>query len=543
VAAAAPAAAPAHAMNPSPTFCLTRPGPAKPWRAWLALACAASALVAACEPRTRRTPDDTLVVVIPDVIRDVDPRFAFTNHDTKVSRIIYMGLTSVDTPSLEPKLALAESIAPVADLVWEVTLRADARFSDGTPVTAADVVYTFSSTMHPEARSLFRKNFEERFERLEVVDERRLRIHLVKPVATLESDLDFGIVKRPEDGSLISTERPIGAGPFRVVSYADTRIVLEGNPHFFGDQPRMDRVELVTVRDTNARALMLVGGSADFTQNAVRVDLVGHVADRDRVDVMRGESAILTYLMMHNQDPALSDVRVRRAIAHAIDRTRIIEAKLGGLAVPATGLLPPMHWAYNPEVPRYDYDPDRSRELLDAAGFPEGPGGAPRLRLTYKTSADQFRLAMARIIASQLGEIGIEVDVRSFEFGTFFEDIKRGNYQIASMQSAEITEPDWYFTYFHSSRIPTSEDPHTHNRWRYRNARVDDLTARGREEMNREERRVLYAEVQEILAREVPVVPLWHEDNVAVMNTDVSGYVLLPNARYFGLALVEKAER
>lgn len=497
-----------------------------------------------CRKRDRRTPDDTLVTVMPSLIRDLDPRFALTNHDQKLSKLVFLGLTTVDTPSMEPKLALAEEIQKVEDLVWEVTLRPDVRFSDGSPVTAADVAWTFESTMADGTGSLFRKGFEERFRRFEVVDERRVHIHLQKPVATLESDLDFGIIKRPEEGrdGRRDTDELAGAGPYQVVSFSGERVLLERNPHYYGERPEMDKLEFVIVRDTNARALMLVGGSADFTQNSIRVDLVDHVAGRDRVHVTTGHSAILTYLMMHNEDPLLSDVRVRRAIAHAIDREGIIEAKLGGRAVPATGLLPPMHWAYEGDVARYDYDPEKARRLLDEAGYPDpdGPGGEPRLRLTYKTSADQFRVSMARILAAQLGEVGIEAEVRSFEFGTFFADIKEGNYQIATMQTAEITEPDWFFTYFHSSRIPSEEQPHEHNRWRYRNQRLDELTVAGRKEMVRDRRRVHYREVQEILARDLPIVPLWHEDNVAVMNKDVTGYEVLPNARFSYLADVEK---
>src|SRR5690606_28362668 len=135
------------------------------------------------------------------------------------------------------------------------------------------------------------------------------------------------------------------------------------------------------------------------------------------------------------------------------DRERVIEAKLGGRAILATGLLPPQHWAYEADVPRYEHDPARARALLDEAGFPDpdGPGGRPRMTLVFKTSSDQFRLALARVWASQLAEVGVAVEVQSFESQTVFSDIKKGNYQLASMQTAPITEPDWLFTYFHSS--------------------------------------------------------------------------------------------
>jgi peptide/nickel transport system substrate-binding protein len=260
------------------------------------------------------------------------------------------------------------------------------------------------------------------------------------------------------------------------------------------------------------------------------------------VQVVTGKSAILSYLMMHNEDPILSDRRVREAIALAIDRPRIVDAKFGGRAVLATGLLPPFHWAYSGEVEKYNFQPERARALLDEAGYPDpdGPGGMPRLKLTYKTSASQFRLAIARVIASQLEEVGIAVEVQSFEFGTFFADVKAGNYQLASMQTSAISEPDYFYTYFHSERIPSEAQPHKHNRWRYRSDRVDELTVLGRSSMKREDRIDIYREVQQILAHDLPVIPLWHEDNIAVMNHRVQDYGVFPNARLADFARLYK---
>jgi peptide/nickel transport system substrate-binding protein len=502
--------------------------------------------VTACEVRVRRTADDTLVMLFDASISELDPRYGIGNNDVKLSRLVAPGLTTVARPSLEPAPELAETIEQRDERTWDVTLRPGLRFSDGTPVTSEDVVYSFMSMLDPAMKSVYRVNFADRFVRVEALDERRARFHLTRPLATFLSDIETGIIsaaaaRRGQD-QRFAGNRVIGAGAYRVASFTTDLIVLERNPHFYGQPARMPRVEVRTVRDANARALMLVGGSADLAQNALRLDLVDSVAGRARIHVTSGPSAILSYMMMHNQDPVLRDVRVRRAIAHAIDRERIIAVKLGGRAVPATGILPPSHWAYEKDVPRYGYDPDRARALLDEAGYPDpdGPGPAPRLRLTYKTSADQFRLALARILAAQLGEVGIEVEVRSFEFGTFFADIKRGNYQIATMQTAAITEPDFHHTYFHSSRIPTPDNPNDHNRWRYRNPRVDELAQAGRNTVDRAGRLAIYGELQQIIARELPVIPLWHEDNVAVMNVDVDGYELLPHAGVSGLVSVYK---
>ena len=149
-------------------------------------------------------------------------------------------------------------------------------------------------------------------------------------------------------------------------------------------------------------------------------------------------------------------------------------------------------------------------------------------------------MGVAKVIASQLGEVGIAVEVRSFEFATFFSDIKKGQFQLASMQTAEIGNPDYYYTYFHSGRIPTKKDPDANNRWRYRNPRVDELCQAGRDELDPTRREAIYSELQRIVAQEVPIAPLWHEDVVVLRNRDVRGFVLTPNARLGGLARVTK---
>jgi peptide/nickel transport system substrate-binding protein len=498
-------------------------------------------LVAAlgCARSGARTPDDTVVVVIDTPMLSADPRIQATNYDGKLSHLVTEGLTAVDTPTMEPRLALARSVTRVDPLTIDVALRDDARFSDGSPVTAADVAGTYTTVLAPDWPSGSHKTLADRFTSVEAIDARVARFHLRAPLATFLSDIDFGIVSF--HGGTPRPGHTIGAGPYRLRELSSTGAVLEANPFYGGDPPRLPRVEFKLVTDAAARLLMLVGGSADLVQNSVRLDLIEQLRARN-IEVAVGRGAILTFLMMNNDDPVLSDRRVRQAIALAVDRPAIIKAKLGGYAVPATGLLSPSHWAYSGDVPRYDHDPARARQLLDDAGLrdPDGDGPAPRLRLVFKTSSDAFRIAIARVIAAQLAEVGIAVEIRSFEFATFFADVKRGAYQLASMQTTDITEPDFYFMYFHSSWIPAAPRFEGFNRWRYRSAVVDRLTAEGRQELDRARRLAIYAEVQRQVAEDVPIVPLWHEDNVVLSNRVVHGYTLTPNARLTGLRQLTK---
>ena len=497
-----------------------------------------------------------------------DSRYAISNHDSKLTRLVGAGITAVDTQSLEPRLDLASAmergeptvlslpiatplplrlddrvivltridVVPVPHPTWNITIRDDARFTDGKPVLADDVVFTYNSVLAPDSTSLHHKGFTERYWSVTATGPRTVRFVLKQPLATLPSDLDFAIVSR---------ETGRGAGPYELRELTSSHALLVASPHYHGPKPKMPKVQFKFVRDAAARLLMLVGGSADLLQNAVRLDLVDEIKTRPRVKMESGPSVILSYLMMNNDDPLLRDRRVREAIALTIDRRAIIAAKFGGRARLANGLLPEMHWAYAEDLRVRERDVARAKQLLDEAGFrdPDGDGPRPRMTLVYKTSSDAFRLSIARIIAAQLGAAGIAVEVRSFEFATFFADVKKGIYQLASMQTAELNEPDYYYFYFHSSRVPDARNPDGGNRWRYRSAELDRHVEAGRREMDRDKRKAIYRDAQHVVWRDVPIIPLWHEDNVMIANKQLDGYTLTPNARYIGLVNAVKRGR
>jgi peptide/nickel transport system substrate-binding protein len=487
-------------------------------------------------------------------IQRIDPRFTTGAWDIKVSRLVAPGLVSVDNQAARPEMALAESITAEDDRTYLAVLRADARFPDGKAVDADDVRYTFDSVRDPLLGSPYRKTWSENLAAVEVLGPRQVRFHLTRPRAPFITDLDFGIVDRraaePQDQALRAAarahDRPppfdpahevVGAGPFRIGARGGDRLELLRNP-FARVPARFRRVIIRTIRDDNARFLALMGRSGDLIQNGIP-PLVMETFEKDpRLDVRYGRSASLTYLGFNLGAPGTSDPRVRQAIAHAINRPAIIAAKLRGHAVLAGGLLDPGNPYYDAAVTSWDYDPDLSRRLLDQAGFPDpdGAGPAPRLRLTWKTSAQRFRVALAQVMASQLKEVGIEVDVRPFEFATFIDDVKKGNFQIFSLQATDVIEPDMLRAFFHSSRIPTDANHFSGlNRVHYRDAEVDGWLDQGAAVRDPAARRALYARVQDRLAAELPILPLWHEDNVVALRRNLGGYAVTPTATLGGL--------
>jgi peptide/nickel transport system substrate-binding protein len=260
------------------------------------------------------------------------------------------------------------------------------------------------------------------------------------------------------------------------------------------------------------------------------------VLEKPGLKAQFGRSAVWTYLGMNCEDPLLRDLRVRRAIAMAVDRAGIVAAKLSGRAVLSRSMLPPSNWAFAREAKEWPFDPAAAQALVAEAGAT----GAP---LVLKVSAaSKFRLAIARVLAAELSAVGFAAEVHAYEFGTFLGDVKRGNYQLFLLQLSDVTEPDYLFAFFHSSRIPTHDNLEGTNRWRYRDAELDGWLERARASEDREERRRLYALAQVRLAEQLPALPLWHEDNVAIVRDPVEGYQLLPNARFSSLAKVWKRE-
>lgn len=498
---------------------------------------------------TPRGDDDvgkhTITVLWEASAGELDPRFALNAYSAKINRLLFSRLVSIDNEASEPRFDLATALHQPDPLTYELEIRQGVRFHDGQLLSAEDVVYTYQSVLDPALKSPLSGMFKS-LESVEAISPSRVRFRLKRAHAPFLTNLEIGIVPRHRVGADgRQPGPPVGSGPFRWGSGdGDQRITLLRNESWYGPAPKIERVVFRTIRDDNSRLLALMGGSGDLIQNGVSPLMVPVLAERPNLKIESGPSVACSYIGFNLEDPGLAKVQVRRAIAHAIDRRRIIEHKFAGRARPATGLLAPGHWAYNGDVALYPYDPDRAKALLDAAGYPDpdGDGPQPRFALTYKTSTNRFRRAVALVIAHYLQQVGIEVEVKAYEWGTFFHDIRSGNFQLYSLQWPVVVEPDLYHWIFHSSMIPTEENRgRGANRGRYRSARADALIEQGRIETDKSKRRALYGRLQAVMAEDLPYVPLWHDDNIAVMQRAVQGWRILPNARFAALTEVSRS--
>ncbi len=495
---------------------------------------------AGCRQAAPPIPDGAVVVLVGSEAGDLDPRFGLSALGDKVGRLVYARLTSVDNPTSEPKFDLVTSIARPDPLTYVLGVRQDAWFHDGRQLTVEDVLYTYRSLMDPAVGSP-KAGMTAMVQSVDKTGPWEVTFRLNKPYAPFLSNLEFGIVAERHVGpdGRLREGQVVGAGPFRMVSGRDDgSLLLSAHDRWHGAGPQVPHVVLRPVRDDNSRLLALMAGSGHIIQNQVSPLLLPTLEAQPEIRVQSGRSAAISYLGFNLDDPVLNRTKVRRAIAHAVDRKAIVERKYAGRAQLATGLLAPGHWAYEPDVPRYAFDPARARTLLDEAGLidPDGEGPAPRAHLSLKTTTNRFRRAVALVIAHQLGQVGLKTDVRAYEWGTFFHDVKSGNFQLYTLQWPVVVEPDMVHWIFHSGSIPTVDNRGKGgNRGRYRNARVDSLIEAGRTETEPERRRGIYSEVQRLIAADLPYVFLWHDDNVALVRNELEGWQVLPTGRLAGL--------
>lgn len=486
------------------------------------------------------TEADTIVVALDSTPQTLDPRFAGGANAVHVIQLVCSALYKFDhTGTPVPDLARAAHFE--GPLRFRVELRKDVRFHDGTPLRARDVEASFASVLDPEVGAIARGDLAF-LERVRANGEFEVVFELRKPFAPLLHKL-AGVMILPATQVAATgreaLESPVCAGPFKLASFdRGERILLERNEAYFGGAPPAPRVLLRVLPNSATRVIELLKGSVHLVVNGVPPYALGPLEQAEGLRVLRGPGASTTYLGLNLEQPELADLQVRRALAHAIDRAAIVGTLLRGRATLASALLPPNHAARPEFGAGIAYDPDRARELLDAAGYPDPPGREPRFRISYKTSTDRLRKQIGEVIAYQLGEVGIEMEARSLEWGTFYGDIQKGNFHTYTLKWVGLTDPDIFYYVFHSGSIP----PDGANRGRYRSARVDDWIERSRATGDESERRALYQSIEKTLARDLPYVFLWHEDDTAVVSTRLDGFELEPGGGLRALARVRLRE-
>jgi peptide/nickel transport system substrate-binding protein len=501
----------------------------------MALLAATALALTACRPST--PPANTLTFLIESSPNNLDLRQGTDAQSERVGELIYDPLVRKDKNfNLQPWLAT--SWQRPDPLTWVFHLRPNVRFHDGHPLTSADVAWSIRSMTNgalitPKAGAFAG------ITALDTPDPLTVIVHTRTPLASLLFNLSDGLFGVVESGAARDEGlHPIGSGPLRFVSQLqDKDVILDRNPTYWAGpvSPTLQHIRFEVVPDTITAALEMKKGSADVESNLLTMDMVHALRNQPNLRVDTGPGARVDYLNFNVQDPALrnsgiQDPRVRQAIACAIDKPALIAALWRNQARPADTLLPPGHWAAAPptDLAHYPRNIPRALQLLDAAGLPPDRNGV-RLRLTLKTSTDETTRLEAQAMQAELGDAGIALTLRSTEFGTFYSDITKGAFQLYILRWIGSNEdPDIFHYAYATEMFP----PKGANRGRYSNSHIDALLKSASANTNQPARRNDYVQIQQILAQDLPTLPLWYPDNVVVHTTRLTNLTLDPGGSF-----------
>lgn len=473
-------------------------------------------LLAGCQPQ----PSQAIRFGLASAPINLDPRFATDAVSERINRLIYRSLVDFDEASRpRPALASWRLIEPGR---YRFRLgKAGREFHDGTRLDATDVVATYRSILDPDTASPHRKILS-LIKTVQAIDEDTVEFILRRHDVLFPAYLGIGIL--PEEaikaGHSVS-KNPIGSGPFQFVRW----------PH--AGQLQLVRVSdaqslvFEKVADPTMRVLKLLRGEIDLLQNDLPAELVTYLSKQQRVKVQRMAGSNFSYLGLNLENEHTAVLAVRQAIALSIDRQAIIRYIFANRARLASSLLPPSHWAGGKNLGSISRDIPTARKLLAAAGYT----AQHPLQLDYKTSSDPFRIRIATILQQQLAEAGIKVTIKSYDWGTFYGDIKAGRFQLFSLAWVGIKTPDIFRYVFHSHSLP----PEGANRGRLQDSVLDKLIAEAENAEDMQQKARLYRQIQAYLLEILPYIPLWYEDQYAAVRANIHHYNIAADGNFDAL--------
>lgn len=453
-----------------------------------------------------------------------DPAYSNLQAEAAIAVNIYSGLVRWDegTVNIIPDLATSWDVSEDGT-VYTFYLRDDARFHHGYgPVTAHDVKFSLERILDPATASVHYNNYRI-IDSVTALDDYTVQIKLKSPYAPFLS-----LLVPYKAGSIISKaafeergsdfgHNPVGSGPFQWVS-GNPRgdIVLEAFDEYHGGRPKVDR--LVFRHITEGAVVEAAFRAGDLDAATIRdADTLARYMNDPNVVVHTNSGTNINYITMNPNMPPFDDIRVRKAVLHALDTEAILATVLQGIAVPLTGPVPSVTNFYEPNVTRYEYNPELSRRLLAEAGYPNG------FQTTLFTYIGGPAVPVSTIVQDMLRQVGIQVNLRALEISAWSETVASSDVPMTFMRLTRSSDPhEFLIPILHSESVPQS------NYSRYANERVDQLIYEGSVETDPERRAEIYSEIQKIVVDDA--VAAWLFSDVVAVATKpyVKGFQLDP---------------
>ncbi|MGG1659962.1 glutathione ABC transporter substrate-binding protein [Brevibacillus sp. NRS-1366] len=465
----------------------------------------------------------TLVIARLSDANNLDPHFltqipaaAIVHHK------VYEGLVRMDKNS-QYVPSLASEWKQLDDLTWEFKLKQGVTFHDGAPFNAEAVKKTIARVQDPAVGSS-RVNMFEAIKEVKVVDEHTVQFILNYPYAPLLS------VLASAEGSIISpkaieqygkelSKHPTGTGPYKFESWTPGQeVVLVKNESYYGNQPKLDKVVFKTIPEDTTRISMVETGEAQIAENLPVTD-VERVQNSTSLTLGRYAAFTSDHIGINTKKKPFDDVRVRQAIASAIDKKTIIEGVYNNVGTPAHSSVTPAMVGYSPNVKDIEYSMEKAKQLLAEAGYPNG------FKATIALNDSKARISVAEVLQQQLKQIGIDLQLNVMEFGAYIDAASKGETDLFisgwgnATGDADYNQANLFHTKAHGA-------PGNHSF--YSNPEVDKLIDEGRREKDPEKRKQIYEKAQQIEMNETPLIPFRYSENLAAIQKNVQGVWISP---------------
>lgn len=451
----------------------------------------------------------------------IDPHFRYAGETDNTLEHLYFRLIR-ESPTKELRPGIAQSWRAVDDRTWEFTLRPEAKFSDGTPITAEDVAFSLWRVPRIEGSAGSYIIFTRAIEAVEVVDPRTVRIHTRTPYPFIPIDLARIFIVPKSLGESVKTDdfnagrAAVFSGPWVLETYRPGEVLeLRANPNWWGEKSPWTRVTIRTISNDAARTAALLSGAVQAIDEVSLADLP-QLRTNSQVAVTQIAGSRVMYVAMdmdrdnspfvrdRNGNPLaqnpLKDVRVRKALSHAIDRNAIVERVLEGAATPAANLLPDGTPGTNPNLKPTPYDPELSRRLLAEAGLADG------FRVTVHATNDRYPNddKVAQAIAQFWTRIGVQTEVALQPNATFFPQASRQTFSVMAAQYGASDVSTMYRALVHS--FDRAGGLGSANRTRHSSPRADALVREALATMDDTKRNALFAEAARIALEEETII-------------------------------------
>jgi peptide/nickel transport system substrate-binding protein len=486
---------------------------------------------------------DTLIYAQATDPKTLDPVNTDIAEAVHVITNVFDTLVTYDdkTTEIVPSLAEKWTISDDGKL-WTFTLRSGVLFHDGTPCDSAAVKLTFARLIDDDHPLLFNtvRPYQSAYlmiDKIETPDPLTVEFHLKTPSAIFLTNLAMFPASIVSPAALEKSkqgfsEQPVGTGPFQVVKWnRDQQIVLKAFEKHWRGPPAVQNLIVVPVKDNTTRMQRLARGEVHLVDSLAPQDFAAASKNPDLV-VHEQVGMNVSYLSLQLEKKPLDQLKVRQAIALAIDKPTLIKVGYDGHAELAKSMVPPQMWSHDASLEDHPFDLERAKQLMKEAAEEGGFELPLRLQLSVMSQARPYLpqpMTVAGFLKDSLREIGIELTVQGREVNEHFKYLMEGGHQLGlAGWNSDNSDPDNFLYQLLDPDNIGSAGREGNNLSRFRNERFHELLLAGQKETNLEKRLPLYQEAQAIVLREIPVIPLAHTNLRAAHSKRLSGFTLHP---------------